>query len=119
MSTVYSISFPITQPAGLTHPIFGFRFRENPIKGVNGPAQVHALLKGKDDPCMVGIAFSQDDEITYVVGKNGAALSGRAKQLLLITCIERHPIRGSTRHIMTSFQQGFVKGLTGSICIEM
>lgn len=68
---------------------------------------------------MVGIAVSQNDEITYVVGKNGATLSGRAKQLLFIACLERHPVCGSARHIMAAFQQGFVKGLAGSICIKM
>src|SRR5215208_6241615 len=86
---------PIIEPASLPDPLIGICLSQNPIQRLDRLIQLHAFLEGKNNPAVMRITLSQDNKIPDVIRENGATLSSRAKQLLLITGIKRHPFSGS------------------------
>lgn len=110
---------PIIQPASYTNPIFSRSLPQYPIQRVDGFIQVHTFLERKNDASMMGITLPKDDEVANVIRENGATLSSRAKQLLLIAGIEWHPLSGRSCHIMAEFEQRVMQGFAGGVRIKM
>ena len=57
------------------------------------------------------ITIPQNRKVANVISKNGATLCGRAKQLLLIACVKRHPVGWRARYIVSRSSKALCNAL--------
>jgi hypothetical protein len=65
------------------------------------------------------MCLRQTHEVADIESQDAAAVSSGLKQLLLVACVQGHPLARRPGHIMAALQQGLLQRTVGSVGIKM